>query len=146
MIGNSLSQRALDRSALKPAWSPDGKTLAGFHWQGSEHTFRIGLYSFDNQSYRTVTDELGIAVSTGWLNDSRRLVFGGPDAEGGSIYLLDTETGVTEELLSSRDLAAEPGVQDGRLWSIAISPDSRDLYVHWFQVQSDIWMLTLGEQ
>jgi hypothetical protein len=67
-------------------------------------------------------------------------------AEGGSIYLLDTETGVTDVLLSSRDLAAEASVQDGRLWSIAISPDSRDLYVHWYQVQSDIWMLTLGDR
>jgi hypothetical protein len=27
-----------------------------------------------------------------------------------------------------------------------ISPDNRDIYIHWYYTESAIWMLTLGDQ
>ena len=133
------------------AWSPDAKLLAGLHWRGTPDATRIALYSFDSESYRIVTEELGLHVSSAWLNDGRRLMFSGQSVDGQSvdhrlIFLLDTESGDTRELLSSEGLSATPTVRAGRVASVAISPDNRSIYIHWYYTESDIWMLTLGDQ
>ena len=129
------------------SWSPDAKVLAGIHWRGSLDTNRITLYSFDSGSYRIVTEQLGAGLTPIWLNDGRRLLVNGRSDDRSLIFLLDTESGDTREVLSNESLSAAPDVQAGEVESVAISPDNRSIYVHWRRTESAIWMLTLaGEE
>jgi hypothetical protein len=68
-----------------------------------------------------------------WLSDSRRMLYG----SDGIIYLMDSETGSTREVLS----AAPARMHDPRL-----SMDERWMYFQRSISEADIWMLTLDEE
>ena len=57
--------------------------------------------------------------------------------------LLDTETGEHHEVLSAEILGIAP--DSFNLWS-GLSPDNRAIFFERSPDESDIWMLTLGEQ
>jgi Tol biopolymer transport system component len=107
------------------SWSPDGERLAGQGPGGSG----IFVYSFVSQEYEILVDIPGIPV---WLHDGKRLLV----TQGGSLYLVDSESKQHHELLS-----VAPALISR--FAIRVSPDDRTIYFTRIDHESDIWMLTL---
>jgi Tol biopolymer transport system component/serine/threonine protein kinase len=104
-------------------WSPDGSMLAGF----LNRENGIALYNVAARTYRKLTPTGADPV---WLSDSRRLLY----LDKGKIYLLDSATGATRELVS-----ANPEEIARRGFSI--SPDDRRVYFSISTTEADVWML-----
>ena len=107
----------------------------------------MAVYSFDSQRYQFLTEPLqgvdGVDdVRPQWLGDGRRLFFKSRGGDG-AYSILDTETGEQHEVLTGENLAIG---RNGRAYIAMISPDNRDIYIHWYYTESAISMLTLGEQ
>jgi Tol biopolymer transport system component len=119
------------------SWSPDGRRLAGYCWRKDAKTGGICLYSFDTGDYKELTED-GWPT---WLNDGRRLMFRGEDES--TIFLLDTETGEIQEVMSSDSLSIAP---DGIGVRPAVSPDNRSIYIERLHQEADIWMLTFDRK
>lgn len=129
------------------AWSQEGKLLAGVIPRRSTDGFEylMAVYSFDSQSYQVLTEPLpGVDgehdVQAQWLDDGKRLFFKSRGGDG-AYSILDTESGEHHEVFTSENLAVG---RNGQAYIAEISPDNRNLYVHWFCAESTIRMLTLG--
>jgi Tol biopolymer transport system component len=132
------------------AWSADGEYLAGVVTKqtstGVEH--RVAVYSLGDRKYRVLTATLpgvdGPAdIEPDWLVDGERLFFksrGG--SEGGTFSILELETADQREVLRSGDFGQR---NNGSAYMVRVSPDKRELFVHWYYAESSISMLTLGE-
>jgi serine/threonine protein kinase/Tol biopolymer transport system component len=105
------------------SWSPDGMRLSG---TDSQH--RIALYSLATRTYQRF-DQRGARPV--WLHDSRRLLY----QAKGSMFLLDTGSGASQELLKS-----SPG---STFTAVGSSPDDRVLYLISATEEGNIWMSTL---
>lgn len=81
-----------------PSWSPDGKKVA-FNTRGGG-SFAVAILDLEGGSVRTVGDGEGPA----WGANSRHLVF----ASGGSLVMLDTQTGTRTTLVSGVGKISEP--------------------------------------
>lgn len=135
-----------DETFCPTSWSPDGKLLVGEAWRQLQDAveMRIALFSFESRTYQVLVESLGIEddVQPQWLADGRRLLF--RESPVDDIFsILDTETGEVREVFSSESLGVG---RDGRAYMAAISPDNRDIYVHWYYRGTAISMLTLGDQ
>jgi len=104
-------------------WSPDGAMLAGF--LGRENG--IAVYNVQSRSYRKLNKTGADPV---WLSDSRRLLF----LDKGKIWLLDSATGMTRELVSA---TPEEIARRG----FSVSPDDRKIYFSVSTTEADVWML-----
>jgi Tol biopolymer transport system component len=110
------------------SWSADGRRLAGnLALRGSLQP-GIVVYSFAPRTYERLTDH---GIEPVWLPDGRRLVYG----DGGGIWMLDTRTRASRELLTPSASSAV------NLASVA--PDGKSLYVVRTFDEGDLWMLTL---
>ena len=69
-----------------------------------------------------------------WLNDSRRLLFGGLQS---NILLVDSESGSVGEVLS---------ISPDTVEHVSVSPDNRWIYFTRRISEADIWLLTLNEE
>ncbi len=107
------------------SWSSDGEKLACF-LNGSFPINGITVYDFAAQKYEEMTK---FGESPVWLNDNRRIIF----FETDKIYLLDTKTKKTKELLS---------LAPNTMQSIRISNDNRFLYYNLRKNETDIWLAT----
>ena len=103
-------------------WSPDGHSLAGF----LNRENGIAIYSAASRQFRKLTERGADPV---WLSDSRRLLF----LDRGKIYLLDSESGWTRELVSAMP---EEIARRG----FALSPDDRRIYYSVSTTEADVWM------
>jgi Tol biopolymer transport system component/predicted Ser/Thr protein kinase len=104
------------------SWSPDGRMLAGFLGRDSG----VAVYSLASRSFRKLT---GHGADPVWLSDSRRLLF----LDGGKIYLLDSESGKTHELVS---VLPEEIARRG----FALSADDRHIFFSVSMTEADVWM------
>jgi Tol biopolymer transport system component len=87
----------------------------------------IALYSMANRSFQRLTNQGSDPV---WLSDSRRLFL----HHGGSIHLLDSQTGTMQELLS---VTPEEIARRG----FAVSPDDRQIYFSVSSTEADVWVM-----
>jgi serine/threonine protein kinase len=104
-------------------WSPDGATVAGF----LNRENGLALYNVQTRTYRKLTKTGADPV---WLSDSRRLLY----LDRGKIYLIDSVTGATRELVSA---TPEEIARRG----FAIAPDDRHIYFSIATTEADVWML-----
>lgn len=104
-------------------WSPDGHMLAGF----LDRDNGIAIYSPASRSFRKVTEH---GADPAWLSDSRRLLF----LDKGKIYLLDTASGNTRELVSVMP-------EDVARRGFAVSPDDLRIYFSVSTTEADVWMM-----
>ena len=101
----------------------------------------IVVFSLDTGEYQTVTASGSFPR---WLADGRRVLClaGAEEDLPVRFALVDTQTGEVREVLSAESL----GISPDELWPWpAISPDDRTIYFTRWHLESDIWMLTLGE-
>ena len=110
------------------SWSPDGKWLAG--WATDESGGYITLFSIAAQEYQVLPVE---GTDPVWLSDSRRLLYGNRRR----VYMLDSETGNTHEVLS---------LPLGAVNQPRLSRDDHWLYFQKHSPEADIWILTLEEE
>jgi Tol biopolymer transport system component len=85
------------------------------------------LYHLDSRTYERLTDFGG---RPRWLGDSRRLVF---DSDDGKLFLVDSRTRTSYELLSARG--------EG-LFQPVVTRDGRWIYFMSRNTESDIWLAT----
>ena len=104
-------------------WSPDGRMLAGF----LNRDDGIAVYTLASRSFRKLTAHGADSV---WLSDSRRLLF----LDRGKIYLLDSDSGSTRELVS---VMPEEVARRG----FALSPDDGHIYFSVSTTEADVWMV-----
>ncbi|MFE2746067.1 TolB family protein [Streptomyces scopuliridis] len=108
--GTATALSAPGLEPTRPAWSPDGSSIAVCAYQGGG--FHLWTMAPDGSRLRQLTsgpwDDRGVA----WAPDGRRVAFsserGGDDATGGSynIWTLDTRSGELTRL------TGDPGVED----------------------------------
>jgi Tol biopolymer transport system component len=127
----ALPRLGADRWVTASAWSPDGRTLAGFVMQRTGISAGIALYSLGSDGYETLTSFGNYPV---WLKDGRRLVFCYKE----KLYLLDTATRKTHEIMYA-PLSARTGEMLG---VASLSPDNTTLFFTQGTVEADVWMLT----
>ena len=89
----------------------------------------IQVYDFETHTYQQLTT---FGQDPVWLKDSRHLLF----SWTGRIFLLDTETKKTQEVL------AFPPYQ---VRSASLSRDERFIYYTLNRTEADIWLLSLDE-
>lgn len=82
----------------EPSWSPDGKKIAYTVREGG--SFQVAVMSLDGGGNRIV----GEGQDPVWGADSRHLIF----ASGGSLMMLDAQTGQKTTLVSGLGRATEP--------------------------------------
>ena len=82
----------------EPSWAPDGKKIAFTVREGG--SFQVGVLELGGGSTRL----LGEGQDPVWGADSRHLIF----ANGGSLILLDVQTGQRTTLVSGLGRASEP--------------------------------------
>ncbi|MGB6335780.1 MAG: protein kinase, partial [Thermoanaerobaculia bacterium] len=122
------------------SWSPDGRRLVGECGREASEGLGICLYSFDTGDYEKLTE---VGSDPFWLNDGRRLMFHAEGDSGSAIFLIDTETGETREVITSESLSIAPD----SIWQWpALSPDNRTIYIERYHTEADIWMLTFDQQ
>ena len=110
-------------------WSPDGKKIAGV-FPREKHI--LGVYTLDSKRLERLTDTAGNGDTIpSWLADSRRVVF----IRENKIYLADTETGKTKEIISR---------QPDQIRSPFVSRDGRLLYYTAIKNESDVWLMDLS--
>ncbi len=85
----------------EPSWSPDGSKIAFNVRQGGG--FQVAVHDLQNGTTRVVTGG-GSAEDPAWGADSRHLVY----SQGGSLYLLDAQTGRSTRVLSGVGKITEP--------------------------------------
>lgn len=103
-------------------WSPDGKKLIGTSAAG-----HVVYFSFETKRYEKVLEE---GTHPMWLADSRRFIF----LSEGKVFLGDILTKRVREIFS---------LPEGRLSSVAISPDGQLIYGAVQSGDSNIWLLDL---
>jgi hypothetical protein len=103
-------------------WSPDGRMLAGF----LNRDDGVAIYTPAEETFRRVTSAGSDPV---WLKDSRRLLY----HSKGRIHLIDSESGVTRELVS---IVPEEIARRG----FAVSPDDRYIYFSVSTTEADVWL------
>ena len=82
----------------EPSWSPDGKKVAYTVREGG--SFQVAIMNLDGGGNRIV----GEGQDPVWGADSRHLIF----ASGGSLMMLDAQTGQRTTLVSGLGRATEP--------------------------------------
>ncbi|MDX1636663.1 MAG: PDZ domain-containing protein [Balneolaceae bacterium] len=110
------SSGAFDRN---PAWSPDGQQVA--YWSDRSGEYEIWLQPVDGsaEARRLTSRGEGFGYTLHWSPDSRKLAF---IDETNTIYVVDTETGETEEAGNTQWNIGH----NGRFgYPISWSPDSR---------------------
>ncbi|CAN5207642.1 hypothetical protein BH20ACI2_BH20ACI2_21230 [soil metagenome] len=107
-------------------WSPDGKRIVGTLGEGSASS--AAYYSMETGTYRKIGKLGGIIPS--WLPDNRHIAY----AAGNKIMIVDSETGLTNEVLSSMTV---------RPRSPFVSRDGKLLYYAAHSYESNIWLLDL---
>jgi Tol biopolymer transport system component len=112
------------------SWSPDGRLLAAGVNSDDGSAVGIAAYSLESQQYRRLTDFGRRPV---FLSDSRRILF----RDSGELYLLDSESGKVDEVLS---------VSPDHFNLFSVSPDNRSIYFTRNSSEADIWMLSLNEE
>jgi Tol biopolymer transport system component len=103
------------------SWSPDGQRLAGVGETG------VVVCSLASRRFEKLAERGRQPV---WMPDSRRLLY----VDGGRIFLLDSVTRETRQILAPDDTSAF-AVPD-------VSADGRTLYMVRESVEGDIWLLT----
>ena len=121
------TKNAPERWVMMSDWSPDGEKLAGYAVSGSAGEAGIFTYSFETRRYEKMSN---FGVVPVWLSDNRRLVFHQKD----KIYLLDTQTKNSEEILS---------VAPNRVQRITISKDNKTAFYVVQKTEADIWLGSL---
>ena len=109
------------------SWSPDGRKLAG-HESSAGRSEGVTVHDLDSQRSEKLT---GFGVLPVWLKDSRRLIF----SEQGKLYLLDTQSKKTREILAVPPHSAS---------AVAISRDNRLIYFIIQATEADIWLASLN--
>ena len=122
------TETGADRWAMAYSWSPDGKKIASMRMGTKTELFGIVIYDLASNKNEELTN---FGESPVWLNDNRRVIF----FDGNKIYLLDTFTKKTKELMS---FAPTENLQ-----GITISPDNRFIYYSLQKKESGIWLATL---
>ena len=118
----------LDAYLAVNSWSPDGRKLAGdMHLLGGPAG--IGVYSLESREFKRLTQ---MGRSPWWLSDSRRLLF----VHSGKLYLVDSQAGRVQELLSLAPQVAVMG---------AASRDDRWIYFSLQATEADVWQMSLGQ-
>ena len=88
----------------------------------------LGIFSFESQSYERF--EPSEISGPAWMSDSRRVVV----AHDGKLFLLDSRTKASSELLAS---------SEGWLDAPVLSHDDRTIYFVLDTEEADIWLLEL---
>lgn len=109
------------------SWSPDAQKLAGWSSDRNGEIHASYLYSLASQRFEKIAD---IGMRQYWLSDNRHLLC----IEGGRIYLLDSQTHNTREILQ---------IPRREIHGASIAPDRRRIYFSLVADESDIRMLTL---
>ena len=119
-----------DRNFVVWDWSPDGKKLLGTLPLGER---AIAVYSFETKRLERIVEDADSGnVIPSWLPDSRRIVF----EKENKIYLTDTETKQTKEVLSRT-----PEI----IRAAFVSRDARLLYYTVHLSESNIWLLDVSQ-
>jgi hypothetical protein len=108
------------------SWSPDGRKLAGWLRNREDPHSGIFLYSLDSKQFEKLTDFGNRPV---WLSDNRRLLFFYHD----KLYLLDTRSGKTKELLSTAP---------DQIQGLTVSRNSNLICFSIDIAEADIWVAT----
>ena len=109
------------------SWSPDGRFLAGQrHLTDLSHA-GIGIHEVGSAAIRWLTDFGEWPV---WLRDSRRLLF----SHDGTLFLLDTASGKSREVLSLR----QPS-----LGIVGLSRDEKALFFTLKPAEADVWLMSI---
>jgi Tol biopolymer transport system component len=110
------------RSFSAWAWSSDGLKIVGTTGGISGE---LSVYSLDTKTYTDI-----VAGSTPvWLGDNRRLIY----ASGPRIYIVDTVTKVSREVLADAETLADP----------RLTRDNRTLFFTHGTIGADIWLMTV---
>jgi Tol biopolymer transport system component/DNA-binding winged helix-turn-helix (wHTH) protein len=112
-------------------WSPDGRKLAGFQVRADGIMNGIGIYSLETGQYTRITE---FGDDPYWLKDSRRLIFTHGIPRDSAIYLVDSQSQKSHQILS---------VAPNLVSVSAVSPDDRWIYLSVIAVESDIWLADL---
>jgi Tol biopolymer transport system component len=134
----SGGRQLLDKAAVQPVWSPDGKQIAftlyspGKFYKGAGYNY-CGIYVMDADSSgtpRKLATGPGCAFSPAWSPDGKKIAYTngeGLDASGGSdttdVYVVNAsgEEGGTDQPRALTDSA--PGTAGGPSWS----PDGTEI-------------------
>ncbi len=108
-------QRMLADWASKPSFSPDGKYVAFYGWEGIEGANGIHVVSVDGQEHYKVLDD-GAARYVEWSPDGESIAFSAQRAQRTEIFIRNLDDKTERYLVDGK----EPG------WS----PDGQRL-VHW---------------
>ena len=106
-------------------WTPNGEKIAGTRVSPRTEYSGVAVYDLSTQQYRELTATGAWPV---WLGDSRRLLF----YDKTKIFLLDTATGRTKEIMSIQPSESFLG--------ITVSRDSRSIYYVLEKKESNIWL------
>lgn len=116
------------------SWSPDGTKIIGYFATRSNTPSGIGVY--DLSSRRLLRRFEVASAYPAWLPDNRRVCYFG--LGGGSLHVLDTETGTTMKVDVRLPL---PDGGD----AFAISPDGRGIFCSGRRQEADIWIVERGK-
>jgi len=117
-----------------PAWSRDGRQLAGTLRRPSGRT-TLATYSLASKSYR-VFDVIGETPAL-WVGGDRTVLF----LRAGRVHALDLASGREHEVLAAGGTGLESRVEP--LYTFALSGDERSLFAVTWRDQADIWQVTL---
>lgn len=109
------------------SWSPDAQKLAGWSSNRNGEIDSSYIYSLASRQFEKIAD---LGRRQYWLSDNRHLLC----IDGGRIYLLDSQTHNTREILE---------IPRREIRSASIAPDRRRIYFSLVADESDIRMLTL---
>lgn len=118
--------------ALRPRWSPDGKTIAVQAY--ADGIWRIWLLSPDGKTRKVVTDGPYDAMHPTWSPDGKALAFVSDRAGADEIWTIELSTGALRQLTREGGGVADP----------AWSPDGREIaFTRWNQLR--VVGVTTGE-
>ncbi|NOT62529.1 MAG: serine/threonine-protein kinase [Acidobacteria bacterium] len=108
-------------------WSPDGKRLIGGWRANIEAPLLVKNYSLETHQF----EDIGTTSADpgNWLNDNRRYLA----EEYGRIFLLDSRTGASTELLSRLPY---------QLYRLTLPADQRTLYFGLDISEANVWVLS----
>ncbi len=110
------------------SWSPNGKSVAGFQQRTNGSSSGIAIYGLESGTFTRVSD---LGFDPVWLSDNRRLLVN----HRGRLYLVDTETKATREVLSIEPSQIAPR-------GFALSKDDRNIYFSVVTNRASVWLLT----
>jgi len=117
-----------------PAWSNDGKRLAGILYQPSGRT-TLGVYSIDSRTFRVFDRDADDSVV--WAGRDAWLLF----QRSGALFAADAAAGSVHSVVGPEDLAR--GGDRGTVYTYALSRDQRSLFLVLWRNQADVWQLSL---